>query len=76
MELTDSERAEFIALTQDSYDPDLWDESDLPFLRAARAECEREQERQRTDVLPPATESDSPDREDNDPDPRQTRDDD
>lgn len=42
MELSDSERAEFIALTQDSYDPELWDESDLPFLRAARAECERE----------------------------------
>jgi hypothetical protein len=51
MELSDSERAEFIALTQDSYDPDLWDDSDLPFLRAARAEHEREQERERSGLF-------------------------
>jgi hypothetical protein len=38
MELTDTERAEFIALTQDSLDPDLWDEADLPFLRQAKRE--------------------------------------
>lgn len=54
MELTDSERAEFIALTKDSFDPELWSESDLPFLRAARAECEREQAWESSGVSPAA----------------------
>jgi hypothetical protein len=43
MGLTDAEREEFDALLKDSYDPDLWDESELPVLRAARVEYEREQ---------------------------------
>jgi hypothetical protein len=42
MALTDLERAEFIELTRDSYDPDLWSEEDYPMLKAARAEYEKE----------------------------------
>jgi hypothetical protein len=41
MTLTDAERAEFIRLTKDSYDPELWLEDDLPFL--LRVEKEREE---------------------------------
>jgi hypothetical protein len=58
MALTDSERAEFIALTQDSYDPDLWDESDLPFLRKAKQQIEEEQPREDGDHSRRATVSD------------------
>jgi hypothetical protein len=43
MELTDSERAEFLDLIEDSYDPELWLENDLPFLRKAKAEYEKRQ---------------------------------
>ena len=46
MELTDVEREEFNALANATLDPDLWDENDLPFLRAARAEHDRERERE------------------------------
>jgi hypothetical protein len=52
MKLTDLEKAEFIALTLDSYDPDLWSEDDLPFLRALKREFEEAQERERGDVVP------------------------
>ena len=38
MELTDAERAEFIALSEATYDAALWDEADLPFLRQAKRE--------------------------------------
>jgi hypothetical protein len=57
MELTDTEREEFMALAAATYDPDLWDESDLPTLRAARAEHEKEQARERGENLPPVEQS-------------------
>jgi hypothetical protein len=69
MNLTDAEKQEFLALTKDSYDPDLWDESDLPCLRAARAEHEREQERERGGVSP-VEQPNLTDGEGSDPDPR------
>ena len=69
MTLTDAERAEFIALTKDSYD-DLWTEEDLPFLRKTRAECVREQALERHGIhlveRPRLTDDD----EDIDPNPR------
>lgn len=40
MELTAAERAEFIALSEATYDPALWDEDDLPILRKAKREYE------------------------------------
>jgi hypothetical protein len=52
MELNDMERAEFISLTQDSFDPELWTEDDLPFLRKAKREYEEEQARERAGALP------------------------
>lgn len=51
MELSDSEREEFIRLANATLDPDLWDEADLPILRAARADYEREQALERRDDL-------------------------
>jgi hypothetical protein len=51
MELTDLEIAEFIALTADTYDPELWTEDDLPALRRARAQYESEQSLE-SDTLP------------------------
>jgi hypothetical protein len=36
MSLTDEEKAEFIRLAEETYDPGLWTEDDLPWLRAAR----------------------------------------
>jgi hypothetical protein len=45
MQLTDAEREEFLALTQETYDPELWTEDDLPALRAARQEFEEAQQR-------------------------------
>jgi hypothetical protein len=54
MKLTDQEREEFIALAQDTFDPELWTEDDLPLLRAARKDFEEEQARERGDCpLPP-----------------------
>jgi hypothetical protein len=45
MRLTNVERAEFIRLTKDSYDPELWAEDDLPFLlRAEKERLEAEQQ--------------------------------
>jgi hypothetical protein len=52
MELTAAEKEEFIALTQDSYDPELWLEEDLPILRAIKREYEEEQARERSEVPP------------------------
>src|SRR5271156_4898777 len=44
MKLTESERQEFIALAEDTYDPGLWTEEDYPALRAAKEKHEREQQ--------------------------------
>lgn len=41
--LTDAERAEFIELIKDSFDPELYSEDDLPMLRARKKEWEEEQ---------------------------------
>ena len=41
--LTEAEQAEFIELTKDSLDPDLWIEDDLPFLRASKKRLEETQ---------------------------------
>jgi len=45
MDLTDSEREEFNRLANDTLDPELWTEDDLPALRRARAQYEREDAR-------------------------------
>jgi hypothetical protein len=45
MKLTDSEREEFIALTANTYDPELFTEDDLPLLRGAKRQWEEEQAR-------------------------------
>jgi hypothetical protein len=37
---------EFIALAQDTFDPELWSEDDLPLLRAAKEKFEEEQRRE------------------------------
>jgi hypothetical protein len=50
MGLTDAERAEFIALSEATYDAALWDEDDLPILRKAKRQYEEEQARERTDA--------------------------
>jgi hypothetical protein len=52
MELTGAERAEFIELSEATYDAALWDEADLPILRKAKREYEEEQVRERGGVLP------------------------
>ena len=51
MELTDPEREEFTRLANATFDPDLCSEEDLPWLRAARADYEREQALERRDDL-------------------------
>ena len=48
MELTDVERAEFIELSEATYDPGLWDEADLPILRKNKLDYEEELARERT----------------------------
>jgi hypothetical protein len=45
MKLTDAERAEYLALTQNTYDPELFSEEDLPALREAKRQWEEEQAR-------------------------------
>ena len=75
MALTDSEREEFIALAEATLDAALWDESDLPFLRAARAEREKEQTRERPKVVFIDQWRLTEDDEDGYPDPHQTADD-
>jgi hypothetical protein len=59
MELSDKEREEFTRLADATLDPDLWDEADLPILRAARAEHEREQALACADGVHAATEDDN-----------------
>lgn len=44
--LTDTEIAEFIELTKDSIDPELWTEDDLPLLRANKKRPEETQEQE------------------------------
>jgi hypothetical protein len=44
--LTDAERAEFIELLRDSFDPELYEEDDLPMLRANKKKFEEEQQRE------------------------------
>jgi hypothetical protein len=55
--LTDAERAEFIALANETLDPDLWDEEDLPRLRANKKEFEEEQRREGGRMQPAATDA-------------------
>jgi hypothetical protein len=45
MNLTDSEREEFITLTANTYDPELFTEEDLPALRESKRQWEEEQAR-------------------------------
>jgi hypothetical protein len=45
MKLTDAERAEYIALTANTYDPELFTEEDLPLMREVRRQIEEEQAR-------------------------------
>ena len=65
MTLTDEEREEFNRLANATLDPDLCSEEDLPWLRKARAEYEREQALERRDDLsveqPSVTEDDEED---------------
>jgi hypothetical protein len=75
MELSDSEREEFISLAAATYDPDLWDEADYPILKAARAEFEREQALERRGDLSVEQTSVTEDDERRDPDPHYTADD-
>jgi hypothetical protein len=69
MKLTDAERAEFIALSEATYDAALWDEDDLPILRKARLEYEEEEARERTNVIPIDQPNMTEDDEDIDPNP-------
>ena len=43
--LTDAERAEFMELIKDSFDPELYSEDDLPMLRALKKKWEEEEKR-------------------------------
>jgi hypothetical protein len=52
MDLTDVERAEFISLTKDSFDSELWTEDDFPYLRKTKREQEEQQVRERDGVPP------------------------
>ena len=52
MGLTDAERAEFIVLSEATYDAALWDEDDLPILRKAKRQYEEEQAREHGEILP------------------------
>jgi hypothetical protein len=45
MKLSESEMQEFIALAQNTYDPELFMEEDLPVLREAKRQWEEEQAR-------------------------------
>jgi hypothetical protein len=53
MELTDFERAEFIAPAADTLDPELWSEGEYPILKGARDNYEKAQAREHGGVLPP-----------------------
>lgn len=52
MKLTDQEREEFVALAQETFDPELWTEDELPLLRAARKKFEEEQAREKASPAP------------------------
>jgi len=52
MKLTDLEREEFIALAQETFDPELWTEDELPVLRAARKKSEEGQARETASPAP------------------------
>lgn len=52
MSLTDPERAEFLRLTQNTYDPEIWLEDDLPLLRQAEKEHLEAQRRERESSKP------------------------
>ncbi len=43
MKLSESEMQEFIALAQDTYDPEIFTEDDLPALREAKRQWEEKQ---------------------------------
>jgi hypothetical protein len=45
MKLTDAERAEYLTLTENTYDPELSSEEDLPLMREVRRQVEEEQAR-------------------------------
>jgi hypothetical protein len=45
MKLTDVERAEYLALTENTYDPELSSEEDLPLMREVRRQVVEEQAR-------------------------------
>lgn len=62
MKLTDAERAEYLSLTANTYDPELFTEEDLPALREAKRQWEEEQVR--TAAVPPADQSPIADEED------------
>jgi hypothetical protein len=51
MELTDSEREEFNRLANDTFDPGIWLDDDLPLLRAIKREHEDAREPE-SEVLP------------------------
>jgi hypothetical protein len=52
--LTDAERAEFMELLRDLFDPELYDEDDLPALRENKRRFEEGEKRE--DEEPPAVE--------------------
>ena len=52
MKLTDSEREEFIALANATFDPEMWFEEDLPYLRAVKRDFEGAQAREPEDLVP------------------------
>jgi hypothetical protein len=72
MKLTDSEKEEFAALANATFDPDLFSEDDYPILKAARDEFEKKQARERGGVLdqPTVVEGDG----DNEPESRRDAD--
>lgn len=45
MKLTDAERAEYLALTENTYDPELSSEEDFPLMREVREQVVEEQAR-------------------------------
>lgn len=52
MRLTEAEQAEFLELTKDCIDPELYSEDDLPSLRASRKRWEEEQRREKEAPTP------------------------
>lgn len=50
MELTDLEKQEFLAMAADTFDPEIWDESDYLVLKSAKRGHEADQSRERGDI--------------------------